>query len=322
MRSDYLPRRLVKVVLYLTQVSPGTSRNFIKPSKFLLALFICASACLPPSALAVPFTGNYQAEFSYDPNIFDQVQITRSVGDVLITPGAGPNDLNLQMSFGSKTVSLPLVVSGNVARLPSPGFDTGSAIAWELILLSDGNNIALAYVEEEKTGPLPLPLSFAVAHWQRNPTVGNPNPVGSWVTTANAFDRNLRGAIDSFDLSNAQIPFSIGGDPLFAEFDLPPPAGGTIGPLSQNGNRLSLTGTPVTTPTAVFHTFDMLYDNSGFGSIFIVASELFDPTDVSVNITLVRAVPGIPEPRTWLLLSVGLALLVLSRRTNICGEPA
>jgi hypothetical protein len=237
MRSEYLPRKFVKAVLYLAQVSPGTSGDFIKPSKFLLALFICASA----SALAVPFTGNYQAEFSYDPNIFDQVQIARSVGDVLITPGAGPNDLNLQMSFGSKTVSLPLVVSGNVARLPQPGFDTGTAIARDLILLSDGNNIALAYVEEEKTGSLPIPISFAVSHWQKNPTVGNPNaPIGSWVTTAAATDTNLRGAIKPFGLSSDQIPFSIGGDPLFATFDLPT-AGGMIGPLTQNGSRLSLT---------------------------------------------------------------------------------
>jgi hypothetical protein len=316
MRSEHLPRKLVKAVPYLTHVSPPSDGAFAGPfkrSKFLIALFAFAAAYLPSSTAAPLFIGSYQPEFSYDANIFDQVQITSSVGDVLITPGAGLNDLNLQMSFGSKTVSLPLVVSGNVARLPQRGFDTGTAIAQELILLSDGNNVTLAYVEGEKTGSLPMPISFAVSHWQKNPTVGNPDaPIGSWVTTANANRLNLRGAgaITPFNLSSDQIPFSIGGDPLFATFDLPT-AGGMIGPLTQNGSRLSLPNTPVTTPTSVLHAFDMLYDNAGFGSIFIVASELFDPTDVAVNIILVRAVP---EAGTWTLFGIGLALVALAPR--------
>jgi PEP-CTERM motif len=89
-----------------------------------------------------------------------------------------------------------------------------------------------------------------------------------------------------------------------------------IGPLTQNGSRLSLPDTPVTTPTSVLHAFDMLYDNAGFASIFVVATELNDPTDVAVDITLARVVPDIPEPGTWTLFGIGLALVALAPRAR------
>ena len=293
------------------------------PSRFILmALFVCTSASLPPSALASIFTGSYQAEFSYDDNIFDQVQIRSGAGNFLITPGAGPNDLNLQMDFGSKTVSVPLVTSRNLAILPHRNYDAGMATALDLVLLSDGNNMVLAYVEQEKAGPFPNPISFAVSHWQRSPAVVNPGALtGSWVSTVSYEDRNLRNTSDGFDPAGFSFAITKDVDPLSFTLDLTPDipdiALKDLLHLTASGSRASLAGSPVTTPHGVEHTFDLIYDNTGFGSLFSVASELNDPTDVSINVSLLARAP-VPEPSTALLFGTGIAAIgLLVRRKKV-----
>ena len=280
-------------------------------SKFLMAILFCAPACLPGLAQASIFSGSYQPTFYYDTNIFDQVQIASSAGNVFITDGAGPNDLNLQMSVDSKTVSVPLVMSGNVATLPQRSYDLGTATALDLILLSDGNNMVLAYVEQQKAGPVPTPISFAVSHWQRNPTVASADAlIGNWQATSAYGDPNLRDTNNGFGPDGLSFTITKTADAFFAFDD------NEILPLTVDGGRASLAAPPVTTALGVKHAFDMIYDNTGLGAVFFVTSELNDPTDVSVNVALVTRTP-VPVPATWALFASGLALFALRVRRRV-----
>jgi hypothetical protein len=278
--------------------------------KFLLAVLFCASVYLPALAQASIFSGSYQPTFYYDDNIFDQVQIAGGTGNVLITDGAGPNDLNLQMSFDSKTVSVPLVISGNMATLAQRSYDLGTATALDLVLLSDGNNMALAYVEQQKAGPVPTPLSFAIVQWQRNPTVASPDAlIGDWQLMS-VEDPNLRDTPNGFAAGSSTGPISFVAGAFFIGV---PPLENL--PLTPDGNRAYLAGTPVTTSSAVVHALNIMYDDQGSASFLMVASELNDPTDVSLTVGLGVRAP-VPEPANWALIAVGLAVFSLRVRSK------
>ena len=258
------------------------------------------------SALAVPFTGNFQADVYYDDNIFDQVQISQAVGNIAITQGAGPNDLNVQFAYGAKNVSLVLTTSGKIAHLATPNVDIGSATVLDLLLLSDGNNEALLFAEKSKNGTDPKDIGFAVAHWQRTPGVDQKSIVGKWQIDQFYGSPNLRSENNGLHPLEGPIPFEVTDSPLMFLAD------GLSAPLTQNGNRVFIASTPFASATAVVHTFDWILDDSGTGSLIFVAAEGHDPTDVNIYAALVRSVF---EPSSVFLFALGCPLIFLFSRS-------
>ncbi|MFO1319503.1 MAG: hypothetical protein U1F52_07810 [Burkholderiales bacterium] len=275
------------------------------------------SAAIGTLVLALPFpamgafVGSFSADFRYDENIFDGVQLGSSPGSVVISQGVSPSDLVVEMHWATRIVTVPLLSSGNAALLSRRNHDLGDAIAMDVALLSDGNNMVLAYVEAAKTNLSPNPISFAVAQWQRNPaTVGTADLLGQWQTTVTADDTNLRDVTNGLSLIpsdfRSPIVFSLQDDPL--SMTIPPTF--TL-PLAVSGNRLIVPGTPTALNGAVRHAFEFMFGAGRNGSFFSVATELDDLADVSLTIGLVS---GVPEPEVTYLLGVGIAIVVAFRR--------
>jgi hypothetical protein len=257
------------------------------------------------SALAIPFTGNFQPDVYFDDNIFDQVQIRQAVGNVAITQGAGPNDLNVQFAYGAKNVSLSLTTTGNIAHLATLNVDIGSATVLDLLLLSDGNNEALLFAEKAKSGTDPKDIGFAVAHWQRTPGVVQKSIVGKWQLDQFYGSPNLRSENNGLHPLQGPISFEVTDSPLMFLAD------GLSAPLTQNGNRAFIANTPFAAATAVVHTFDWILDDSGTGSLIFVAAEPNDPTDVNIYASLVRSVP---EPSSVFLFTLLCPLIFIFSR--------
>jgi hypothetical protein len=176
-----------------------------------------------------------------------------------------------------------------------------------VLLLSDGNNMALAYVAQQNAGSSPGPISFAPSVWQRDPTLANTNaPIGNWQTTAAYGDPNLRSTSDGFTPDDV-IPFTITN--TAGTFGLDSVVGGGVHlPLTVNNGVASLLSPPITNKTQVFHAFNIITDSTGSGALFSVSTELNDPTDVGFEVALFTSAP-VPEPETYAMMLTGLAII-------------
>lgn len=262
------------------------------------------------------FVGSFQPTVFYDTNVFDGVQLASDVGDVQIAPGQVPGQLSLSFTYASRTLILPLTASGSVARLSTPNVSIGAATILDLILISDGNNSALGFLERFAAGTPSVRTSFAMAQWQTSTAVPTASPAGAWATSLSYYHPNVR---------NAVFPVFAPGSGLTSDFvvsqsplEMVTPRGPSfVFPLSQAGTLLQLSTSPYALPSANFHLLNFMYDGFGTGSIITVVAETFDPGDVALGLTLVRAVPEAP---TGLLILAGMAALAStfsSRRRKV-----
>ena len=230
------------------------------------------------------FAGTYSFNNQYDLNISDGV--TLGVGnETFEVTRIDSQNLSVQVSGnnpdeGSYSGQFPFVMSDNIAMLPTRPYDMGNANLLDFLILSDGNNMVYAGIGQEKSNP--ADISLGVANWLRIPqSVTIDSFVGTW---SGIFynDPNLRNIDDGFSVTVESITISK------VDFN-------TITVNLRNRNetflldvtngRATLNNAPVTGTSAIYHALSIVTDGSGL-SLYIVATELNDPTDVSVTVGL------------------------------------
>lgn len=267
-------------------------------TKLLAVPALLVSMCLSSAVVAAPFTGAFEPSMYSDGNIFDGVSLTSGTGTVAVTAGAGPNDLNLSMSFGSVAVSsLPLVVSGNVARLAGGSYTFGTTRVLDTYLLSDSNHMTLAYVAQDLSGA----ISYVVSAWQQSPSFAAASTaVGRWMFTSVYSNPNLR----SSTFTSKSGWFNIA--PTGSGYAIVVPEVGLNVPVDINQGNISLASAPANVGSGQWQVLDWKVGD-GLGALVFIGTEPADPTDVSITLGLVTQ--AVPEPETWAMLMAGLGLL-------------
>lgn len=249
------------------------------------------------NAYSASLVGSWSADNIYDLNINDAVIPIRESAGVSIVAG-GSHDLVFSISAASGTGSFELVQSGQVAQLPSRNtyYPLYDAIMVDLIILGNGNNYVYAGIGQETYNP--LDISFGVAGWTTNVNYSSVDDfVGTWSLDIYG-NPNLRGTANGFSYSSRTGAVSkVSANEISIEIDGIPII------LEVNGNQASLLA-PVNTGLSMLHVLELVYGDRGM-SMYMVASELFDPTDVSVTIG-VTTISSVPEPATVWLFGLGL----------------
>ena len=230
------------------------------------------------------FAGTYSFVTQYDNNIRDGVTLNQSGTMTLEVTRVDSTNLSIQLTATDGSFSVPLERSNNVARLSTPPYDMGNWNLLEFLILSDGNNMVFTFIGQESNDP--TDISFNVSNWLRNPgSLTADNFVGSW--SGNFYsDLNLRNTTDGFDdASSGTFTISkVDADTITLNF------GNESFSLDVVNGRATLNNAPVTGASAIYHTLSIVTDGSGL-SLYMVATELNDPTDVSVSVGLASRQP-------------------------------
>ncbi len=228
------------------------------------------------------FTGTYNAPEQYDLNISDGIALGSGSGIFEVTQ-IDANNLTLQGTItnpdeGTFSFQLPLAVFDSKATLPTHPYDLGGFNLLDSLLLSDGSNMALAIIGQEYNNP--ADISLTVANWIRNPKPVTIDAfVGEWKGDYYS-NANLRDTKGGFYTS------SISGNISKIDADTISITMNNVTVLLKVVNgRATLANAPVTGSSAVYHAISMVSDGSGI-SWYMVATELNDPTDVSVTVGL------------------------------------
>ncbi len=232
------------------------------------------------------FAGTYSLVNQYDLNISDGVTLGVGTETFEVTQ-IDSNNLSVQISGnnpdeGAYSGQVPLVVSGNIATLPTHPYDTGTANFLELVLLSDGNNMVYTGIGQEYNNPADISLS--VGNWLKTP---KPVTVDSFVGTWSGYfysNSNLRYTSGGFSIEpNIIITISkVDADTISIRDGIHE----TV-VLDVVNDRATLMNTPWTGSESIRHAFSMVTDGTGL-SLYSVTTELNDPTDVSVTVGLFK----------------------------------
>ena len=228
------------------------------------------------------FAGTYSFFEQYDLNISDGVAL--GIGTVTLeVTRIDSNNLSAQIfgnnpDEGSYSGQFPFVMSGNIATLPTRPYDMGNGNLWDFLILSDGNNMVCTGIGQEKDNLADISLS--VANWLRIP---QPVTVDSFVGTWGGIfysDPNLSNTTDGFSVANESMTISkVDADTIAVNIR------NESFSLDVANSQATLTIAPVTGVSAIYHALSIVTDGSGL-SFYMVATELYDFTDVSVTIGL------------------------------------
>lgn len=275
----------------------------------LSALGIAAS--LPALASAAGFTGTFSAPMIYEDDVYTGVSFSDVSGEISVTGGVGPGDLNLSFSFGSVSASVPLVIdsSGKLATLAPGSHTVGTATVRDTYLFSDGNNMALAYVAADDSSGT---LSYVVSSWQQTPSLADPeSAVGRWDFTSIYSTSNLGGGSAFqpgndhwFPLRNTGSGYAILEESI--DFNVP---------LAATPGNFSLASAPVRAGSGDWHALHWVFDQHGRAAIFFIGVELDDVTDVGISVGLLTQ--AVPEPETYVMFLAGLGLLGFAARQRV-----
>lgn len=281
-------------------------------SKLLLIPILWISGCMLATAAVVDFTGTFQPAMYSDSDTRDGVQLASGLGTVTIGAGTSANQLDLSLSFNALSMSLPLVVNDNVATLAGGSYTVGTTTVRDTYLLSDGDNMTLAYVAQDQAGA----ISYIVSAWQRNPSFADASTaVGQWVFSPAFGDPNLRDLTNGFRPQSGGFTINNTGSGyalVVAEMNV-------IVPLAISQGNFTLTSAPAPAGSGAWQVLGGTY-GQGLGALFFVGTELNDETDVSITLGLIRQT--VPEPETYTLVLAGLGVLggvMARRRKHVVG---
>ncbi len=229
--------------------------------------------------ICAPFSGTYNFLEQYDLNISDGVSLDMGVVTLEVMRVDSDN-LNVQIfgqnpDEGTYYGEFPLIESCNSATLLTHPYDN----LLEVLLLSDGNNMVYTGVGQEDDNP--DDISISTANWINKPaSVTIDSFVGYWSGFSYS-DPNIRNTTEGFNITTHESATISKVDTQTISINMK----GELILLDVTNGRATLKNTPVTTPSATYHAISMVTDGSGL-SHYIVATELNDPTDVSVSIGL------------------------------------
>lgn len=226
------------------------------------------------------FEGAYVKQATYDNNIKDGVILSQHEIQFVVTR-SDPDDLTF--TYGNNSV--PVLQSGN--RILN-STETGINDIFEVVMLSDGTNKALALIGQIPGGDREN-KSFDVACWSEASGTGTVSFAGEWSVTS-AVNGNLRDsetgeADDDFSPHGGIMTITSSGESTI-NVSIPNTltcADETLTfTLHVSGNEATLLNAPVLFDQ-YWHTFKMVSDGSGL-SMYMVASEQHDPSDVKIII--------------------------------------
>jgi hypothetical protein len=220
-----------------------------------------------------PFSGTFNVIHRYDNNISDGVVLEQEPIDIAVT-----REDSLHLTASLFSTDIPLVDWGRMATIPNHPYEMGDSRLLEFLLLSDGNNMVFTGIGQEAYDP--SDISVSVASWRKEPaTVSVDDLCGSWEAMGFS-DPNLRNTNDGFEGFSESITISSSG-PASVLVNL---RGDTVTLQVTNG-RATLPSSPTDFAGARWHEFTIMGDGSGI-SFQGVATEILDPTDVSVSVGL------------------------------------
>lgn len=272
---------------------------------FFINLLMCVFLLTFVQLAGANFIGEYTIVDHYDSNISNGVTVGKRTTDVRIGYSSQPGFRTVIWDEGTGPVTLPdyQLFTPNRLEQPVRNADWGFSISIDSLFISNGNHMAAALINQEKSDP--LDICFSVASWQRNaPTPGIWQ--GPWnatyysdpnlTDTANGFAETFYSGINPFTFVDANtVLYSWNSNQLT---------------LQLNGNTAYLPA-PINTGTSLLHALNVSLDDTGF-SFFSVASDLNDPTVVSVTIGYGTPVP-IPGA-IWLLGSSLISLICFRKK--------
>ncbi|WP_157468257.1 hypothetical protein [Desulfatibacillum aliphaticivorans] len=225
------------------------------------------------------FQGMYDVYTAGDPNIQDGVTLETEEVDVYFHRTGG-NRLLSSISGAGGSFDVPLVFSGNVARLESSPYVMDDQNVLEFIALSNGVNRAYAFVGQELYDA--LDVSFKVSAGDDDaPSVPVTDFIGTW-TIEGQYDPNLRDASDGFSaLDHSAVIYQDNEGHLQLALER------ELFKLNVSGGELQLADPPQASYThqAIYQDIKIRYENGGV-SVYSVATELDDASDVSIYIGL------------------------------------
>jgi hypothetical protein len=227
-----------------------------------------------PSAFA--FTGTYTIVRESDSNISDGVVMEERSG--LIVEVVRQDDINLTFilsNTGHGSYTIPLVRSGEAARIASLPMDMGDGYLVEFLLLSDGANMVNMTVGQEYDDP--SDIAFGLSNWVRDEVAVTADDfAGTW----NAAIQEI--SIDSLVFTESSLTISISSvdtDTITVNFR------GDVLTLDIVDGRATLVGAPVVIGTKMYHSFSIRTDGDGL-SFYEVETALDTLTDLSVELGL------------------------------------
>jgi hypothetical protein len=167
--------------------------------------------------------------------------------------------------------------STKLVNLTRP-YETPDSSSLDYIMLSDGVNKTVAAIDYEKDDPSDIALG--VACWtEATGSLVASDLVGDWVIQFWA-DPNLRDTTFGFELSTNTGPVTAEGSDVVVLL-----MSGSEVRLRISGMEATLIDAPVTTAGSVIHAIKIASNGLGI-SMYMVVTEIDDPTDVSVSLGL------------------------------------
>jgi hypothetical protein len=222
-----------------------------------------------------PLTNSFMKSFEADNNIQDGVVIeTNSYSFIVSQTNAG----GFVIVFPDFGLELPVTRAGNALRNESGPIELPDSYLLEVLLLSDGVNKVFAFVGQEKSNP--LDVSFNATCWSESS--GNlkaSDIVGTWSFQGYS-DSNLGNTGDGFDSSQFTATITAVGETqvLISMPDL-------NGTATISGMEATLDNVPLNTGDSTVHTLKLASNGLGL-ALYRVATELDDPSDVSLRVML------------------------------------
>lgn len=198
---------------------------------------------------------------------------------------------NYTVSFGSSFSFAAQQVGNRIQSYPRPVvMDTWNML--DFIMLSDGTNRVFAEVGQEQSDP--LDVSFLVGSWSSyTGSVTAADFVGTWSLEMYG-DTNLSNTNGGFGYQTILADI----ERIDADHVMVKTPDGVRLPLRVSGNEAFLESPPVATATSLHHALRIRTDGQR-ASVYVVASETNDATDVSVSIGLGVKQAPITNSTSW-----------------------
>ena len=249
-------------------------------TQYLALSIICLvlMLCVTP-AFTDDFIGTWDFDFYSDTNIQDGVSIEQGYDTVT---ASRPDPQHVTLNRGGSEVTL--LQDDDILRIESPPFDDGTGFWLAAYAMADGVNAAWVNIGQEYNDPDDISVMVGLAGRGTSP-VSAADLVGYW--SIDFFEQyNLRNILTEPFIRSSDVVHlaDLGGDLI--QVDFLSYNSGAIFALADN--HLSM----VTNldDSHIVHTFEIVTDVNTFSFAFI-ASETYDPTDVSVAAGLGQPIP-------------------------------
>lgn len=226
----------------------------------------------PTVSNAVDFAGSLTFDTVGDPNISDGVTLGADSVSMTITKNSAQS-----YTTAVSGLNLPMSASGGIARLVNPPSAQGDFNILDFVIVSDGGALAACFVGQEADDLTDISFDVGLTRTGAD-AVTTDDAAGDWNYTG-LYDPNLGNTSDRFISTGGAVSISkISATSIQVEY-----LGETF-TLTGGANEFALSGAPVSKPAlgAIYHDMRILFNSADSFSVYVVAVESDDATDVSM----------------------------------------